>query len=192
MLKIVLVNVLVLFFLAGNVLALGKPDFISIKKKGSFELRHYPHLLVADVTVSASSLKEAGNKGFKVLSHYIFKNPEQKIKMTAPVIIETQESSQYRISFVMPKTFTKQTLPKATSPEISFRELTDLYVVAVKFSGKNSIHNFMKYEEKCRVFLLEEELKISLPVLYAYYSPPFVPSFLRKHEVLYSYKPVNE
>ncbi len=171
--------------------ALEKPNYISLKKEGKFEQRHYPRLLLADVTVNASSLKEAGNKGFKVLSNYIFNNPEKKIKMTAPVIIEALPKSTYQITFVMPASYSLETLPKAETKAISFRELNDIYVVATTFKGKNKLSRFLNHEQACREYLLNSNLKPASPVLYAYYSPPFLPSFLRKYEVLYSYIPSN-
>ena len=118
-------------------------------------------------------------------------NPEKKIKMTAPVIIETLPKSTYQITFVMPASYRLETLPKAETKAISFRELTDMYVVATTFKGKNKLSRFLNYEQDCREYILNSNLTPSTPVLYAYYSPPFLPSFLRKYEVLYSYIPAN-
>ena len=64
-----------------------EPPHTVTLKDGDFEIRDYPSLTIAEVTVRADR-STAGNAGFRKLAGYIFGGNagKQKIEMTAPVI----------------------------------------------------------------------------------------------------------
>ncbi len=70
----------------GPARAVEEPAFKKVLSDGAFEVRDYPALIVAEVTVTGEQ-KEAANKGFRLLAGYIFGGNESRkgIAMTAPV-----------------------------------------------------------------------------------------------------------
>ena len=67
-------------------MAVEEPAFRTVLQDGAFEIRDYPALVVAEVTVTGGQ-KEAASKGFRLLAGYIFggNRGKQSIAMTAPV-----------------------------------------------------------------------------------------------------------
>jgi len=91
-----LILVLGLGFLVrqGSASATEKPDYTVLKEEGSFELRNYPPMLLAEVQVSGDR-RTAANRGFRKLASFIFGDnvaesstdkSSSKIAMTAPVM----------------------------------------------------------------------------------------------------------
>ena len=86
--------------------------FELLAKHGDIEIRRYP----AYVLVQAKSRGEfmrAGNRAFNPLLSYISGSNagRQQIAMTAPVSQSRAAGGLWRVSFVMPKKYTLQTLP---------------------------------------------------------------------------------
>ena len=97
---------------------------------------------------------DATSKGFKVLADYIFGNNlsldgNTKIEMTAPVVLEPisegiemtalvlaeGENKEWVVSFVMPKEYTLDTLPKPNNKDIRISSLPAERYAVVVFSG---------------------------------------------------------
>ena len=77
-------------------MAIEEPAFKVISKSGSFEIRQYAAMLVAETMVEGD-MDEASNRGFRRIADYIFGNNQAaqggtsaKIAMTAPVTVEPQ------------------------------------------------------------------------------------------------------
>ena len=77
-------------------MAIEEPSFKVISKTGTFEVRQYAPMLVAETTVEGD-MDEASNRGFRRIADYIFGNNQSaqsgnaaKIAMTAPVTLEPQ------------------------------------------------------------------------------------------------------
>ena len=77
------------------------PKFTLIEKEGQFELRHYPEMVIAKVLG-----EEGDNDMFRTLASYIFggNESESKIKMTAPVFMQTK-NGQKSMMFYMPSKY---------------------------------------------------------------------------------------
>ncbi len=86
-------------------MAVEEPAFRTVVREGAFEIRDYPALVVAEVTVTGDQ-KEAAGKGFRLLAGYIFggNRRKQSIAMTAPV---AQEPVSETIAMTAPVTQTK-------------------------------------------------------------------------------------
>ena len=56
---------------ASTGMAVEEPAFKQVLREGNFELRDYPAVVVAQVTVTGDQ-KEAANQGFRLLAGYIF------------------------------------------------------------------------------------------------------------------------
>ena len=86
------------FFIFWNqyAMAIEEPRYTIVFKTGTFEVRQYAPMLVAE-TVVEGNMDEASNRGFRRIADYIFGNNQSvttgsaaKIAMTAPVTLEPQ------------------------------------------------------------------------------------------------------
>ena len=107
-------------------MAVEEPKFRTVLKDGPFEVRDYPALTVAEVTVTGGQWS-AANQGFRLLANYIFGGNarRQSIPMTAPVVQErtgqqipmttpvtqTPGPEGWVVRFIMPAGSTPETLP---------------------------------------------------------------------------------
>jgi hypothetical protein len=187
-------------------MATEEPKFSIIEKSEPFELRSYAPQLIAEVKVEGD-LDTASSQGFRLIAAFIFGQNQvsEKISMTAPVGIETTQSTkiamtvpvgieaskdsatavnQWVFSFVMPSEYTMATLPKPLNPLVTIRELPAQKRAAIIFSGFN---NEAKVLEKTKA--LEEWIKskqwqaIGSPQ-FARYNPPWSLPFMRRNEIL--------
>jgi len=94
--KIRFLVALFFIFWIQNVMAIEEPRYTLIFKTGTFEVRQYAPMLVAE-TVVEGDMDEASTRGFRRIADYIFGNNQSaqtgsaaKIAMTAPVTLEPQ------------------------------------------------------------------------------------------------------
>lgn len=192
--------------LASPAMAIEEPDFTIVKTDGDFEIRDYAPSLAAEVVVSGER-DEAVNAGFRILAGYIFGNNQgsakiamtapvtqsaasnsgEKIEMTAPVT-QSADGSNWRVRFMMPKTFTKATLPKPNDQRIKFVEIPSRRAVVLKFSGMWTDANLASRKTELAKYIEEKKfIRIGEPV-FAFYDPPWKPFFWRRNEVMQEIK----
>ena len=101
------------------------PEYKLISKEGDFEIRSYSDMVIATTSVQ-SNYKNSTTAGFRRIAGYIFggNDKEKKIAMTAPVISDcpSEGLSSYSISFVMPKEYSIDDLPKANTSLVSIEQ----------------------------------------------------------------------
>lgn len=134
----------------GNVMATEEAEYTVVLKDQDFEVRDYaPHILAE--TVVDGKFSNAGNKAFGRLFKYISgdNTSQQKIEMTSPVaqkaesekIDMTSPVGQQRVndnwvvSFMMPASYTMETLPQPKDPKITLRQVP-VQLPASKHCGK--------------------------------------------------------
>jgi hypothetical protein len=158
------------------------PKYTISKKEDGIEIRKYPAMLLASVSVKHKADEE--NEAFKVLADYIFgKNvKKENIGMTAPVITFSDEK-ELTMSFIMPSRYTKKTLPKAKSSDIELREKPAKTLAVLKFSGSVNEEKLKKMKDLLLDGLIQNKIIIKgQPFLMRYNSPWTLP-FLRRNEV---------
>ena len=117
-------------------MAVEEPAFRIVLQDGAFEVRDYPTLVVAEVTVTGEQ-KEAASKGFRLLAGYIFggNRRKQSIAMTAPVaqeptsekiamtapVTQTQTAGEWVVQFTMPSSYSLETLPEPNDARVHLR-----------------------------------------------------------------------
>ncbi|RPJ37525.1 MAG: heme-binding protein [Deltaproteobacteria bacterium] len=186
-------------FFGGKALATEEAKFAVLKKDGAFELRRYDAQIVAE-TLVAGEFKEVGNEGFRRLFRYISggNRTQQSISMTAPVTQEggsekiamtapvSQEKSggEWRITFLMPSSYTLQTLPEPLDPKVQIKEVPGRYLAAVTYSGTWSQTRYEEHKALLVEWMATQGLKPTGGPVWARYNPPFTPWFLRKNEIL--------
>jgi len=184
-------------------MAIEKPSYRVVDRREAFEVREYAPYVVAE-TVVGGSREEAGNAGFRILAAYIFgKNRgEKKIAMTAPVtqsepakiamtapVTQAGQEGRWIIQFMMPSTYTLETLPEPLDPAISFRVVPARRVAAHTYSGTWSASRYEEHLATLRAALAAAGLTAVGEPVWARYDPPFMPWFLRTNEILLELAP---
>ena len=195
----IVLTLLVIIIGATDAMATEEAAYQVVKEDGRFEVRDYaPHILAE--TIVEGNIKEAGNKAFRRLFGYISgdNRSQGKVAMTAPVSqvpsgekIEMtapvgQQSVQGRwaVSFMMPASYTLETLPIPEDPQVSLRQVPARRLAAVRYSGFWSEKNYLQYRQELESWVHDEGLTIVGEPVWARYNPPFTLWFLRRNEIL--------
>ncbi|MDA8773711.1 heme-binding protein [Chlamydiia bacterium] len=189
-----------------------EPKYELLLKENNIEVRRYQPMIIAEIKVK-SDRKKALNSGFRKLADFIFgkntknndvnmttpvqqqkekiamtapvQQQKEKIAMTAPVQAQdNDENGEWSVSFVMPSEYTMETLPRPLNNDINIKEVKERTIVVIKFSGLNSEKNVKKHEKRLMKYIQTNSLKIKGNPIYAFYNPPWVPSFMRRNEIL--------
>ena len=187
-----------LILIGANAMAIEEAPYKVLKSSGKFELREYASYIVAETVVDAD-FEDAGNIGFKRLFNYISgqNQSRSKIAMTAPVSQEikseqiamtapvSQQRSQDKwvISFVMPGSYTMETLPRPNDAQVVLRQIPSKMIAVVRYSGFWSKKNYLRKKKELEKWIDENGLKASNEAVWARFNPPFMPWFLRRNEV---------
>ena len=187
-------------------MATEEPQFSIIEKSEPFELRSYAPQLIAEVKVEGD-LDTASSQGFRLIAAFIFGQNQvsEKISMTAPVAIETAQStkiamtvpvgieaskdpakgvSQWVFSFVMPSEYTMATLPKPLNPLVSIRELPAQRRAAITFSGFYNEAKVLEKTNALEAWIKSKQWQSIGNPQFARYNPPWSIPFMRRNEIL--------
>lgn len=192
----------------GQAMAIEEPKYRVIETSGDFELRVYDPKIIAEVEVSGT-LKEASNKGFKLIADYIFGNntsrssidSNEKISMTAPVTMQSnsekismtapvnivQKDEKWLMHFVMPSQYTLATLPKPNNTAVIIRKVDGAKYAVLRFSGLAGKAKADKKTADLKKWLESRNIKaLGKPEL-ARYNPPWTLPFMRRNELMIKY-----
>ncbi len=183
-------------------MALETPTYEVLEKEDNFEIRSYAPYIVATVTIEGFDFEQAGTAGFRLIADYIFGNntkrdkaamtapviqkqvnQSEKIAMTAPVTLSQNASNSYQVSFVMPRKYTLETLPKPNNSKVSLSPVLATKMAVLMFSGGTSEERVLKMTEGLKAWLAKKQLQSKAEVSLARFSPPSVPRFMRKNEI---------
>jgi hypothetical protein len=189
------------FILAGvdSIMAIEEAEYTVVKKDGRFEIRDYASHILAETLVEGS-LEKAGDQAFQPLFRYISgqnrtqagiamtapvsqERAPEKIAMTAPVSQE-HVGEQWRVSFMMPASFTMETIPEPTDPSVTLREIPARRMAAVRYKGFWSEKNYQRNLALLRQWMEDHRFVSAGDPVWARYNPPFMPWFLRRNEIL--------
>ena len=107
----------------------------------------------------------------------------EKIPMTAPVNQE-RVGSKWRITFLMPFTYSMETLPEPLDSRVELRRVPGRLMATLRYSGTWSRDHYKDKEAHLMSMVEERGLKPVGEPVFARYNPPFTPWFLRRNEVL--------
>ena len=185
------------------VMAIEIPEYRVLEQEGAYELREYSPYMIAETEVDAEFMN-AGNVAFGRLFRYISgantsrteiamtapveqarESPGEKIAMTAPVE-QSSADGVYRVGFVVPRKFTRDTVPKPSDPRVVIREVPARTVAVWRYSGRWTEENFREHERELRALLTRKGLRAAPgdSAIIARYDAPFMPWFMRRNEVL--------
>lgn len=183
-------------------MAVEEPKFRIVKADGDFELRDYPGLVVAEVTVGGGR-RTASSEGFRLLANYIFGGNAgsskiamtapvlqsqvqgRKIAMTAPVTLAGEEG-RWTVQFAMPSEYAMEDLPAPNDKRVQLKFMPASRMAVLKFSGLTGDDRVASQTERLEGKLRDHKLSpIGQPLL-ARYDPPWTLWFLRRNELMVS------
>ncbi len=189
--KILLIvsGVIALAFIASQIFALiGQKDietypYIVNKKFDNFEVRTYEASLFTSVKLTTKSYKEGSSKGFSILAGYIFggNNANEKISMTSPVTMSLDDSMT--MMFMVPKKYSKSSLPEPNQANIKFREEPSKTMAAITFGGWSNDEKIKINKQKLINALSANGIPFTNNFYFFGYNPPFE-VFIRRNEVV--------
>ena len=202
--RVALVVCMVIALIGNHAMAVEEPAFRSVLQAGPFEIRDYPALVVAEVTVPGGQ-REAANRGFRLLAKYIFGGNArgQGIAMTAPVaqsrvddgvvrdgVVRPGATGGWIVRFTMPSGFALETLPAPNDPQVRLTRLPAERMAVRRFSGL-AFEGDVATERRALLDEVEaRHLSIRGAVTLAQYNPPWTLWFLRRNEVMVPIGPV--
>ncbi len=170
-----------------------EPPHTVVLSDGNFEIRDYPSLTIAEVTVRADR-NTAAYTGFRKLAGYIFGgNAEnQKIEMTAPVIEARAEAASaeggqqqaWTIRFVMPRDFSLAKAPKPDDQSIRMHETPATRFAVLRYSGLAGDDTVEAKTRELQSILKARGLEATGAPLLAFYDPPWTLWFMRRNEIM--------
>ena len=126
-----------------------QPEYKVFATEKNIQIRDYAPMIVAETQVTGERDK-AISEGFRIIADYIFGNnlSSKKVAMTAPVtqqasekiamtapVTQQGEGNSWQVRFVMPASFTLETLPKPKNPAVQLKEIKGKRFAVMRFSG---------------------------------------------------------
>ncbi|MFO0389438.1 MAG: SOUL family heme-binding protein [Alphaproteobacteria bacterium] len=173
-----------------------------VESHGDMQIRDYAPMIVAEAEVSGERT-DAINQGFSVIADYIFGNnaPKQNVAMTSPVIQQPAEKiamtapviqegtgNRWKVRFVMPASYTMDTLPKPNNEAVTLHEVPSKRFAVIRFSGMAGEDSLKEYTHQLNAFIKDKKLEPLSEATYAFFNPPWTLPFLRRNEVMIEIK----
>lgn len=188
-----------LLMVAEPLRAVEEAEYQVVKQDGDIEIREYEAFILAEVVVN-EEFEDAGNRAFRTLFKYIDGNnrDQREIAMTAPVsqqkssskiamtapVSQQQTAAGWAVSFMMPATFTMDSIPQPLDPAVNLREVPAHRAVSLRYSGTWSEKRYKEHLGLLGQWLDEHGLEIVGDPVWARYNAPFTPWFMRRNEIL--------
>jgi len=168
-------------------MALETPEYELISKDDGFEIRRYSEMIIATTSVQAD-YKSSTSSGFRRIASYIFgdNDKEMKIAMTAPVISDcpSEGLNTFNISFVMPKEYSIDDLPKANTSLVSIEQESLGDVAVLTFGGWATESRSISYQQKLSALLKKSGLESQGGFMVAQFNSPWTLPMFRKNELM--------
>ena len=166
--------------------ALEEPEYTLLASANGIEFRRYaPYLVVETPVADGRGRSAAANTGFRRLFRYISGDnaQDQKIAMTAPVQ-QQQHTDHWRVAFVVPARFDAASTPQPSRADVQVKTTPERTMAVLRFSGRWSDANVTKHTKLLTTGLTALGVESQGAAIIAFYNAPFVPSFLRRNEVM--------
>lgn len=174
-----------------------QPQYEVLEHEGTFELRRYPELVVAQTRVEAD-FDEALDEGFSRLAGFIFgKNTSkervsmtspvvsqaEKLAMTSPVTTQEERGEGYTVSFMMPPERTVEDLPMPDDDRVVVRVQPARTVATLCFRGRYDAKHVERAKNHLMNGVVSRGLQLRGQPAFAGYDGPSTLPFLRRNEI---------
>ena len=161
------------FFMAYQSNKIETPKYTVLKSYDDFELRQYGSMILAQTVMQSASYENTSSLGFRTVASYIFggNDENKKIAMTAPVIMEMGDDT--KMSFVMPKEHSMESLPEPSSEEVKILKVSPKKYAVITFPGYANNKKIDKYAKKLLKSIKSEGLETVGNVKFMGYNAPW-------------------
>ena len=159
-----------------------------VRTDGKFQVRDYPAMAVVETPMIRT--QKGGDGSFLRLFRFIGGGnaAKEKIAMTTPVFMLSNETN-FTMAFVLPAKITAGEIPQPTDGAVTVRELPAGRFVVLRFHGGRQATNEAAALEKLKAWARDAGLKTEAAPLFAYFDPPWTPTFLRRNEAMLRLEP---
>jgi len=181
---IIIAVAFVLWFAIANSRAVTEtPRYSVIERDGSFEVRDYPPLKL--VTTAMSPDDRGMNGAFGRLFRFISGANEaaRDIPMTTPVIVEGRRDEKGAMSFIVPAA-EENDPPAPRDSAVSLRTHAGGRFAVLRFAGGREASIEQRAITALRAEIAKRKFSTEGEPFFAYYDPPWTPTFLRRNEVM--------
>jgi hypothetical protein len=200
MIRFTIILLTVLLTLTGeSAMAAEEAKYSVFVKQDDLEVRDYEPSIVAEVIVN-DDFEDASGAAFRKLFNYISgdntkrskiamtspvsqKAEPEKIAMTSPVGQRKAEQG-WAVSFMMPASYTMETIPVPDDPSVVLREVPAYRAAAIRYSGRWTEKSYKKHLALLREWIASENFEVVGEPVWARYNAPFTPWFARRNEIL--------
>jgi hypothetical protein len=197
--RLFLIPALAAVIFGGTAMAIEEPAYQASLQEDAFEVRDYPALMAAEVTIGGDR-NAAGNTGFRALFGYITggNTRRQSIAMTAPVVqaasggekiamtvpvTQSGDGSGWTIRFMMPSGSNLDSLPTPDDSRVHLVALPPSRFAVVRFAGLAWEQQVEKETAGLNAYIAAHHLRPVGPTALARYNPPWTLWFMRRNEV---------
>ena len=179
-------------------MAIEEAKYQVVLKDGKFEIREYEAHILAEVEIKGD-MEDASSQAFRPLFNYISGEniKQEKVAMTSPVsqeqasekismttpVSQERNADAWAISFMMPATYTMETIPTPTNPRVNIREVPGRQVAVLQYSGRWTESSYLKHKQELEVWIKSQGWSIDGSAVWARFNAPYTPWFMRRNEV---------
>ncbi len=156
-------------------------EYKLIRKGGGVEIRDYPTLIVVTAQMSGDDMDGSFGKLFRFITGTNAQS--EKIPMTTPVLIDTARDKR-TMSFIMPKKALEKGVPTPSGESVRLGKVAASRFAVLRFGGGRTADNEEKAAGKLKAWLEAGKFAVKGEPLFAYYDPPWTPTFMRRNEVM--------
>lgn len=176
-----------------------QPEYEIVGQDGPIELREYGEMIVAEAEVSGER-KAAIEEGFRLIAAYIFganrpntkiamtapvqQQANRKVAMTAPVTHQAGEQGLWTVRFVMPASWTLDSLPEPNDARVTLHRHAARRMLAIRFSGLASNRLLEEKTAELRDHATRRDINTVGEPLLAFYNPPWTLPIFRRNEIM--------
>lgn len=199
---LVLVVVILGVWMVGSYLvvrSIEEPVYTVTEVRAGYEIRLYGAYIVAETEV-VGTYDTALREGFRIIADYIFGNNttktsiamttpvlaqrSEKIAMTVPVLSSLTTNESRRISFVLPASYTLETLPQPNNEAVIIREVPARKVAARQFRWyANERRSELQKSTLLERLAADGVVTSDVPQV-AQYNPPLSFPLTRRNEII--------
>jgi hypothetical protein len=197
----ILLGLIVLWSIWGYVSSnVEQAEYTVLEKAKGYEIRQYAPHIEAQTTINGS-YDDTLNKGFMIIAGYIFggntkkqvadvgveEDVSEKIAMTAPVVAQARGESRV-IAFVMPKSYSLETLPIPNDDRVRLVEVPEKKVAVLRFFWFRNADRVEEMEKRLLSYLERDSLEPVGAPSYAGYNAPWTPPWMLRNEIMVEIK----
>ena len=179
--KLYLIVFCTLFVLPySTVMAYEEANYEVISKNEVYEIRKYSDRLAVETMTSGI------DSNFRKLFNYISgrNDTQEKIKMTTPVT-QVEKNGNMSMQFYLPSKFNSENVPNPSREDVKIVNIEGGYYAVLRYSGRASDGNFIKYKEILEKELQKNNISIISPPIRATYDSPFTLPMNRRNEAMF-------